>query len=41
MAAAEMLKEWAQEVGDAETVKWLDTLLVAGKEAMQKYLWKR
>ena len=40
LAAAEMLKQWAQVVGDAETVKWLDTLLAAGKEAMQKYLWK-
>ncbi len=40
MAAAEMLREWAQKMSDIEQVKQLDTMLAAGKEAMQKYLWK-
>jgi uncharacterized protein (DUF608 family) len=40
MAAAEMLREWAVEMGDAEHVKRLDALLEAGKEALQKYLWR-
>jgi len=40
MAAAEMLREWAVEVGDTGHVKRLDALLEAGKEAMQKYLWR-
>ena len=40
MAAAEMLREWAVEMGDAEQVKRLDGLLEAGKEALQKHLWK-
>jgi len=40
MAAAEMLREWAVEMGDTEHVKRLDALLEAGKEALQKHLWK-
>ncbi|MFN8007401.1 MAG: GH116 family glycosyl-hydrolase [Terriglobia bacterium] len=40
MAAARMLKEWAHEVADTQTEAWLDTLLTAGSEALQKYLWK-
>jgi len=40
MAGAEMLKAWAQAMGDAEEVTYLDSLVAAGKEAMQKYLWK-
>jgi len=40
MAAAEMLREWAVEMGDTEHVKRLDALLEAGKEALQKYLWR-
>ena len=40
MAAAEMLREWALKMGDTEYVKRLDAMLEAGKEAMQKYLWK-
>ena len=40
MAAAEMLREWALKMGDTEHVKRLDALLEAGKEAMQKYLWR-
>jgi len=39
MAGAEMLKTWAQAMGDSEEVAYLDTLVAAGKEAMQKYLW--
>jgi len=41
LAAAEMVKDWARAMGDAETVKWLDVLIDAGKEALQKHLWKR
>jgi uncharacterized protein (DUF608 family) len=40
MAGAEMLKAWAQAMGDSEEVAYLDTLVAAGKDAMQKYLWK-
>jgi uncharacterized protein (DUF608 family) len=40
MAAAEMLREWSVEMGDTEHVKRLDALLAAGKDAMQRYLWK-
>jgi uncharacterized protein (DUF608 family) len=40
MAAAEMLREWAVKMGDTEHVKRLDARLEAGKEAMQKYLWR-
>lgn len=40
MAGAEMLKAWAQVMGDSEEVAYLDSLVVAGKDAMQKYLWK-
>ena len=35
-----MLKEWAQAMGDDEEVQKLDFSMAAGKEAMQKYLWK-
>ena len=40
MAGAEMLKAWAQAMGDGEEVTYLDSLVAAGKDAMQKYLWK-
>ena len=40
MAGAEMLKAWAQAMGDSEEVAYLDSLVAAGKDAMQKYLWK-
>ena len=40
MAGAEMLKAWAQAMGDSEEVSYLDTLVAAGKDAMRKYLWK-
>ncbi len=40
LAAAEMLKEWALAMDDSEEAHRLDVLLAAGKEAMQKYLWK-
>jgi len=40
MAGAEMLKTWAQAMGDAEEVAYLDSLVAAGKDAMQKFLWK-
>jgi len=40
MATAEMFREWAQKMGDRDQVKQMDVMLSAGKEAMQKYLWK-
>ena len=40
MAGAEMLKNWAQAMGDSEEVAHLDSLVAAGKDALQKYLWK-
>ena len=40
MAGAEMLKLWAKAMGDTEEVAYLDSLVAAGKDAMQKYLWK-
>ena len=41
LAGAEMLKAWAQAMGDSEEASYLDGLLAAGKEAMQKHLWRR
>jgi uncharacterized protein (DUF608 family) len=40
LAGAEMLKAWAQAMGDTEEVAYLESLVAAGKDAMQKYLWK-
>ena len=40
LAGAEMLKAWAQAMGDSEEVAYLANLVAAGKQAMQKYLWK-
>jgi uncharacterized protein (DUF608 family) len=40
LAGAEMLKSWAQAMSDSEHVQQLNVLIAAGKEAMQKYLWK-
>ena len=40
LAGAEMLKAWAQAMGDTGEVQLLDILITAGKEAMQQYLWK-
>ena len=40
MAAAGMMREWAAEMGDTDQVKKLDALLAAGKDAMQKDLWR-
>ncbi len=40
LAGAEMLKAWAQSMGDLEEVTYLHNLLAAGKDALQKYLWK-
>ena len=40
MAGAEMLKSWAQAMGDSEEVAYLDSLIAAGKDTMQKYLWR-
>ncbi len=40
LAAAEMLRECAEQVGDTEEVKRMDEFLAAGKETLQKYLWK-
>jgi uncharacterized protein (DUF608 family) len=40
LAGAEMLKAWAQAMGDSDEVEYLDSLISAGKEAMQKYLWQ-
>ncbi len=40
LAAGEMLKELAEKMGDTEEVKKLDAMLKAGKEVMEKDLWK-
>jgi len=40
LAGAEMLKEWALAVGDTDEANWLDSLIAAGKETMQRDLWK-
>ena len=40
LAGAEMLREWAHAMGDSEEVTRLDALAAAGKEAMQKHLWR-
>ena len=40
IAGAEMLKEWAQAMGDQEEAQKLDSLIVAGKDVLQRYLWK-
>ena len=36
LAGAEMLKAWAQVMGDTGEVQRLDVLIAAGKEALQK-----
>ena len=40
LAGAEMLREWAQAMGDSEEVTRLEALVAAGRDAMQKHLWK-
>jgi uncharacterized protein (DUF608 family) len=40
LAGAEMLKAWATAAGDGDEAGKMDVLIAAGKEAMQKYLWK-
>jgi uncharacterized protein (DUF608 family) len=40
IAGAEMLKAWAQAMGDGDEVRRMDELIAAGKEALQKYLWR-
>jgi uncharacterized protein (DUF608 family) len=40
LAAAEMMREWAEKMGDTGYAQKLEAMLKAGKEAMQKYLWK-
>jgi uncharacterized protein (DUF608 family) len=40
LAGAEMLKAWASAMGDFDEVNYLENLIFAGKEAMQKYLWR-
>ena len=39
MVAAEMMREWAEKMGDSEYVKELDVLLKAGAAALEKHLW--
>jgi uncharacterized protein (DUF608 family) len=41
LAAAEMMSECAAKMGDDRYRQELDAMVSAGKEAMQKYLWKR
>ena len=40
IAGAEMLKTWAQAIGDGDEVRRMDEFIAAGKDALQKYLWK-
>jgi uncharacterized protein (DUF608 family) len=40
IAGAEMLKSWAQAVGDDEEARRMGDFIAAGKDALQKYLWK-
>jgi uncharacterized protein (DUF608 family) len=40
LAAAEMMREWAEKMGDTEYAKKLEAMLEAGKDALQRYLWK-
>lgn len=40
IAGAEMLKAWAQAIGDTQHAQQLDVLIAAGKDALQQYLWK-
>jgi uncharacterized protein (DUF608 family) len=35
-----MMREWAERMGDTAYAKKLEVMLEAGKEALQKYLWK-
>jgi uncharacterized protein (DUF608 family) len=39
LAAAEMLREWAQKIGDDQEAKKLNEMLGASKRAMQNCLW--
>jgi uncharacterized protein (DUF608 family) len=40
LAAGEMMREWAEKMGDAEYARKLGATIEAGKEALEKYLWK-
>ena len=40
IAGAEMLKAWAQTMGDGDEVRRMDEFIKAGKDALQKYLWR-
>jgi len=40
LVAAEMMREWAERMGDQDYAVKLDAMIGAGKEAMQKYLWR-
>ncbi len=39
MAAARMMRRWAETMGDTEYMAELDTLLAAGAKAMEDHLW--
>ena len=40
LAATEMMMEWAQKMGDVEYEKKLQAMLEAGKNALEKHLWR-
>jgi uncharacterized protein (DUF608 family) len=39
MAHAQMMRRWAEKMGDKEYVKKMDAYLQAGNEALEKHLW--
>jgi uncharacterized protein (DUF608 family) len=40
LMGAELMKEWAIKSGDTEYAKKMEAAIAAGKEAMEKYLWR-
>ena len=40
LMGAELMREWALKAGDDEYAKKMDATVRAGKEAMEKYLWR-
>jgi len=40
LMGAELMRNWATKIGDAEYAKKMDVMIRAGKDAMEKHLWR-
>jgi uncharacterized protein (DUF608 family) len=40
MMGAEVMREWAEKMGDTQYAHKMEAMIQAGKEAMEKYLWR-